>query len=96
MLIEIRSVCTPTLDYLLSGSDALSDQHNSGIFKSVQKFIIRSKRFSSANKLVHVPIKQSTHQMIIMITIHVTHRFIYCDQQSAFPCQSSKQRISEK
>ena len=34
---------------LLYGSDALSDQQNSAIFKSVQKFIIRNKRFSSAN-----------------------------------------------
>ena len=49
ILNEPRSFCTPTLDCLLYGSHALSDQHNSGIFKSVQKFIIRSKRFSSAN-----------------------------------------------
>ena len=49
MFNEIRSFCIPTLDYYLYGWDAPSDQHNSGIFKSVQKFIIRSKRFSSAN-----------------------------------------------
>ena len=31
MLNEIRSFCTPILDYLLYGSDALSNQHNSSI-----------------------------------------------------------------
>ena len=37
------------LHLIIYESNAFIDQHNSGIFKSVQKFIIRSKRFSSAN-----------------------------------------------
>ena len=42
---EVSEFCTPTLNSLLFGNLALSDEANELIFKSVHKFIRRSKRF---------------------------------------------------
>ena len=47
MLNEIISVTNPTVDILLFGNTALNDEANSFIFRSVQKFILRSKRFKT-------------------------------------------------
>ena len=48
MLNEIIiSVTNPTIDILLFGNTALNDEANSYIFRSVQKFILRSKRFKT-------------------------------------------------
>ena len=47
MLNEIISVTNPTDDILLFGNTALNDEANSFIFRSVQKFILRSKRFKT-------------------------------------------------
>ena len=47
MLNEIISVTNPTIDILLFGNTALNDEANSYIFTSVQKFILRSKRFKT-------------------------------------------------
>ena len=45
MLNEIISITNPTIDILLFGNTALNDEANSNKFRSVQKFILRSKRF---------------------------------------------------
>ena len=47
MLNEIISVTNPTIDILLFGNTALNNEVNSYIFKSVQLFILRSKRFKT-------------------------------------------------
>ena len=47
MLNEVISVTNPTIDILLFGNTALNDEDNSYIFRSVQKFILRSKRFKT-------------------------------------------------
>ena len=41
------SVTDPTIDILQFGNTALNDEANSYIFRSVQKFILRSKRFKN-------------------------------------------------
>ena len=45
LINEVSEFCTPTLNSLLFGNLALSDEANELIFKSVHKFIRRSKRF---------------------------------------------------
>ena len=45
LLNEVSEFCTPSLNSLLFGNLALSDEANELIFKSVHKFIRRSKRF---------------------------------------------------
>ena len=45
LINEVSEFCTPTLNSLLFGNLALSDEANELIFKSVYKFIRRSKRF---------------------------------------------------
>ena len=47
MLNEIISVTNQTIDILLFGNTALNDEAISYIFRSVQKFILRSKRFKT-------------------------------------------------
>ena len=45
LLNEVSEFCTPTLNSLLFGNLALSDEANELIFKSIHKFIRRSKHF---------------------------------------------------
>lgn len=45
MFDEISPFCEPLLDILLFGCNTLNEEANTCIFKSVQKFILRSKRF---------------------------------------------------
>ena len=46
-LNEIIRITNPTIDILLFGNTALNDEANSYIFRSVQKFILRRKRFKT-------------------------------------------------
>ena len=45
MLATISSICTPSIDTLIYGSPDVSTNDNIVIFKAVQRFISKSKRF---------------------------------------------------
>ena len=45
MLASISSICTPSIDTLIYGSPDVSTNDNIVIFKAVQRFISKSKRF---------------------------------------------------
>ena len=49
MLDEMSRYCLPSLHTLLYGNIALSDQDNDLIFKAVQRYIVRTKRFGTSN-----------------------------------------------
>ena len=48
MLDEMSRYCLPSLHTFLYGSNALSDQDNDLIFKAIQRYIVRTKRFGTS------------------------------------------------
>ena len=45
---KITTICQPTVNILLFGSEQLSEIENRQIFLAVQEFLIKSKRFEIA------------------------------------------------
>ena len=64
MLLAVNRICTVTTEILLYGNPDLSDEDNVIIFDSVQKFILKSKRFDWGSQTAQNLV--SLHQALIL------------------------------